>query len=250
VADGTRLNINPPLHVTGASGTSSMEPSVTTTMEFGMANVTFMEPRGHYMAREAGLLAGVSGNTVGQWARRGYICASQADQPPYDYSYQDIAEAIIVHELLDAGVPHRKIKRAISALRDFHGNRWPLQAAKLGTAAGGVVALEDAATWDIGDKVWQRQITPDNLRRVAGILRRGGWAARELPGLEHVEVNPDRLSGRPTIAGRRVSAEMVGQMADEPNGVEELREGFDLSDVEIADARRWWHAVREYAEAA
>jgi len=219
-------------------------------MESGMATVTFMEPRGHYTAREAGLLAGVSGTTIGQWARRGYIRASQADLPPYDYSYQDIAEAIIVHELLDARVAHRKIMRAIGALREYQGNRWPLQVADLGTADGAVVALEHAATWDVGDKVWQQQITPDNLHRVAGILRRGGWAARDLPDLKHVEVNPDRLSGRPTIAGRRVSAEMVGQMADEPNGVEELREGFDLSDAEIVDARLWWHVVREFAEAA
>jgi DNA-binding transcriptional MerR regulator len=165
-----------------------MESSAATTSEFGMANVTFMEPRGHYTAREAGLLAGVSGTTIGQWARRGYIRASQADQPPYDYSYQDIAEAIVVHELLDAGVPHRKIKRATGALRDMHGNRWPLQAAELGTADGAVVALEHDTTWDIGDKVWQQQITPDNLHRVAGILRRGGWAARYLPDLKYVEV--------------------------------------------------------------
>jgi uncharacterized protein (DUF433 family) len=215
-----------------------------------MTNVTFMEPRGHYTAREAGLLAGVSGTTIGQWARRGYIRASQVDQPPYDYSYQDIAEAIIVHELLDAGVAHRRVKRAIAALRERHGNRWPLQAADLGTAGGGVVAIEQDAAWDVGDGVWQRQIAPENLRRVAGILQRGGWAARHLTSLKHIEVNPDRLSGRPTIAGRRVSAEIVGQMADEPDGIEELREGFDLSDAEIADARNWWHAVREYAEAA
>jgi uncharacterized protein (DUF433 family) len=135
-------------------------------------------------------------------------------------------------------------------LRDLHGNRWPLQSAELGTAGGAVVALEQDATWDIGDRVWQRQIAPDHLRRVARILRRGGWAARDLPDLEHVEVNPNRLSGRPTITGRRVSAEMVGQMADDANGVEDLREDFYLSDAEIADARRWWHAVQEFAEAA
>jgi uncharacterized protein (DUF433 family) len=227
-----------------------MEPSAENTTESGMTNMTLMEPRGHYTAREAGLLAGVSGTTIGQWVRRDYIRASQADHAPYDYSYQDIAEAIIVHELLDAGVSHGRIKRAIGALRGLHGNRWPLQAAELGTAGGAVVALEQDATWDISDRVWQRQIAPDSLRRVALDLRRGGWAARDLPDLEHVEVNPDRLSGRPTITGRRVSAQMVGQMADEANGVEELREGFDLSDAEIADARRWWHAVQGFAEAA
>jgi len=225
-----------------------MRPVAAT--EVGMGSVTFMEPRGHYSAREAGVLAGVSGTTIGQWARRGYITASQVDQPPYDYSYQDIAEAIIVHELLDAGVSHRRVKRAIAALRDRYGNRWPLQTAELGAADGGIVAVEREATWDLGDGIWQRQITPENLLLVAGILRRGGWAARDLPRLEHIEVDPDRLSGRPTIAGRRVSAEMVGQMADEPDGEAELREGFGLTHAEIRDARRWWHAVREYAEAA
>ena len=38
-------------------------------------------------------------------------------------------------------------------------------------------------------------------------------------------------------------------MADEVDGVEELRGGFDLSDAEIAEAPRRWHAVREIAEA-
>lgn len=61
------------------------------------------------------------------------------------------------------------------------------------------MVVEPEATWDLGDGVWQRQITPESLRRVAGILKRGGWA---------------------------------------------------VNDAEIADARLWWHAVREYAEAA
>jgi len=48
----------------------------------------------------------------------------------------------------------------------------------------------------------------------------------------------------------RVPVEVVAQIADQPDGLTELREGFDLSDDEINDARRWWHAVREHAEAA
>ena len=31
------------------------------------------KPHGHFLAGEAGELAGVSGSTIGQWARRGYI---------------------------------------------------------------------------------------------------------------------------------------------------------------------------------
>jgi len=71
-----------------------------------------------------------------------------------------------------------------------------------------------------------------------------------VPQREYIEVNPDRLSGRPTIRGRRVPVETVARIADEPGGIDELHEGFDLDDAEINDARRWWHAAREYAEAA
>jgi uncharacterized protein (DUF433 family)/DNA-binding transcriptional MerR regulator len=213
-------------------------------------DLDIMPPRGHYSAHEVGLLAGVSGTTIGQWARRGYITPSQSDYAPYVYSFQDVGEAILVHELLESGVIHRKIKQAIRSLRDRHGNRWPLQSADVATADGGVVALENDVAWDIGDRIWQRQIRLENLRRIAGLLRRGGWAARGLPDLNHVEVNPNRLSGRPTIRGRRVPVETVARMAEEPGGVQELREGFDLNDAEIDDARRWWREARQYAEAA
>ena len=209
-----------------------------------------MAPRGHYLAREVGLLAGVSGNKIGQWARRGYIRATQSDCSPYVYSYQDVGEAILVHELLDAGVSHRRVRRAIETLRERYSNRWPLQRACLATDGRDVIALEDEAAWDVDDHIWQQKIEPENLRRIAGLLSRGGWAARALPNLEHVEVNPDRLSGRPTIRGRRVPVEVVAQIADEPGGIDELRKGFDLSSDEINDARQWWQAVREYAEAA
>ena len=155
-----------------------------------------------------------------------------------------------MHELLDAGVAHRRVRRAIETLRRRYSNCWPLQAADLATDGRDVIALEDEAAWDVDDHICQQKIEPENLKRIAGLLSRGGWAARVLPNLEHVEVNPDRLSGRPTIRGRRVPVEVVAQIADEPGGIHELHEGFDLNDDEINDARQWWQAVREYAEAA
>lgn len=63
------------------------------------SKVTHLPPRGHYLAREVGLLAGVPGHTVGQWARRGYIQSSQSAGRPRVYSFQDVAEAMVVHEL-------------------------------------------------------------------------------------------------------------------------------------------------------
>ena len=88
--------------------------------------VHHLPPRGHYLAHEVGRLAGVSGQTVGAWARRGYIRSSQSDGPPRIYSYQDVAEAMIVHELLNRGIAYLRIKETIQSLRDGSGNAWPL----------------------------------------------------------------------------------------------------------------------------
>jgi len=76
------------------------------------------KPHGNFLAGEAGELAGVSGNTIGQWARWGYIRASQSDGEPHLYSVEDVAEAAIVSELLTRGVRHRDIRRAIAHLGD------------------------------------------------------------------------------------------------------------------------------------
>jgi hypothetical protein len=50
-----------------------------------------------------------------------------------------------VHELLDAGVVHRRVRRAVETLRVRHGNAWPLQSAHLATDGRDVLALEDQA---------------------------------------------------------------------------------------------------------
>jgi uncharacterized protein (DUF433 family)/DNA-binding transcriptional MerR regulator len=212
-----------------------------------MADIIKMPPRGRYLAWEAGQLAGVSGLTIGQWARRGYIRSSVGQELPRVYSFQDIAEAMVVHELLDRGVTHRDIKQAIRALGDRHGD-WPLTDAQLATVSGTsraqVIAREAEGNYDIGQLGWQQVIEPENLEKIRAQLRRGGWAVRALPDLEHIEVDPDRLSGKPTIRGRRIAAEDVAEIAAGRGGAEILREDYGLDEVEVADARRWWREVR------
>ncbi len=219
-----------------------------------MVAVREMPPRGHYLAHEVGSLAGVSGDRIGQWARRGYIRASQSMGRPHVYSYQDIAEAMVVHELADAGADLKSIKRAIKRLRDRYGMDWPLQhhSDRLGTVHGTVVEYDGQAALDLGGKgsPLQGVLDPDNLRKIAGQLERGGWAVRDLPDLKHIEVNPDRLSGRPVIRGLRVAASMVAELAARPEGVEILRADFDLEDEQIDDARRWWTATTKFEQIA
>lgn len=184
---------------------------------------------------------------MGQWARRGYIRSSVSPRQPRIYSFHDVAEAMVVHELLDRGVKHRDIRRAIAALKGTYGD-WPLTEAPLATAPGEgrarVVLQQPDASYDVGDLGWQQVIAPENLERIRGELRRGGWAVRALPDLEHIEVDPDRLSGRPTIRGRRIAAADVAEIAQAPDGVELLMDDYDLDEREIADGRRWWREVR------
>ena len=73
------------------------------------------------MAGEVGELAGVSGNTIGQWARRGLIRSSQSDGEPRVYSIEDINEATVVAELLARGVRHVDVHRASERLAEKYG---------------------------------------------------------------------------------------------------------------------------------
>ncbi len=215
-----------------------------------MGTLTHMPPRGHYLAAEAGLLAGVSGDRIGQWARRGYIRASQSVGPPLVYSYQDVAEAMVVHELEDLGADLKSIKRTIERLRKREGLSWPLQhhGKDLGTMHGSVVEHTGERVYDIGGKhsAEQQVLDPGNLQKIADELERGGWAARLVPDLRFIEVNPDRLSGRPVIRGRRIAADEVASLAEGQGGRETLLEDYEITSEEVDDAVRWWRAVREF----
>ena len=217
-----------------------------------MGTATRVPARGRYLAWEAGQLAGVSGNTLGQWARRHYVKSSVSSGTPHLYSYQDVAEAMVVHELLDRGVSHRDVHQAIAQLGEY--GDWPLAEAPLATISGGggtarVVVRRGKAAYEVGDRGWQQVVEVGNLEAIRTQLNRGGWAARLHPELRHIEVDPERLGGRPTIRGRRIAVEDVVGLGSVPGGVEELVEGYELTREEIADARRWWRAV-ELLEAA
>jgi len=211
-----------------------------------------MPPRGYYLAREVGSLAGVSGDRIGQWARRGYIRSSQSTGRPRVYSFQDVAEAMVVHELLERGVRHRDIRQALTSLRDDFGD-WPLTHAPIATGTGqgrpSLLIEREGAHWDLADRPWQQVLGVEDLRRIRENLGRGGWVVRNLPDLAHIEVDPDRLSGQPAIRGRRLAAEDAAELARVSGGREVLKDGYELTDEEIDDAVRWAEATEQLAAA-
>src|SRR5689334_2843443 len=102
-------------------------------------------PHGSFRAAEVGEMAGVSGTTVGQWARRGLIRSSQRDTEPRLYSVEDVAEAAIVRALIEAGVRHGDIHRAIALLP----GPYPLSAAELAVLDGGTLARRAGDVFEV-----------------------------------------------------------------------------------------------------
>jgi DNA-binding transcriptional MerR regulator len=130
---------------------------------------------GHFLAGEAGELAGVTGNTIGQWARWGYIRASQSAGEPHVYSVEDVAEAAIVRALLERGVRHRDVRRAIERLTDY--GEWPLSQAPLATTRERrprIVLREDADAFALSDRGWQLMTAAPRLEDVRLRLSRSG----------------------------------------------------------------------------
>jgi DNA-binding transcriptional MerR regulator len=128
---------------------------------------TNARPHGRFPASEAGELAGVSGTTIGQWARRGLIRSSVSDGEPRVYSVEDVAEAAVVRALLDRGVRHADVHRLIERLAEY--GRWPLSQAALATttdASPRIVLREDDGDWVLMARGWQRPATLTALREV------------------------------------------------------------------------------------
>jgi uncharacterized protein (DUF433 family) len=106
--------------------------------------------------------------------------------------------------------------------------------------------------YDIGRGIGNQVFLPglEELTKLARELRSGGWVVRIHPEIRHVEVNPDILSGKPSVLGRRISVRQVAAIAAEPGGRRELRRGFDLTTAEIDDAVGWVEGVSELQAAA
>ena len=121
---------------------------------------------GHFLAGEVGEMAGVSGTTIGQWARWGYIRPSQSAGEPYVYGVEDVTEAAIVRALLERGVRHRHVRLAIRHLTDY--GDWPLSAAPLATTTDGHLVLlrENGEIYALSPRGWQLMTAAPDLVEV------------------------------------------------------------------------------------
>jgi hypothetical protein len=161
-----------------------------------------------YLAHDAGRLAGVLGDRIGQWARWGHIRASISDGDPHVYAFEDVAEALAVHLLLEAGHHLPAVRRAVDRLGGPSG--WPLSSGADVFSTFGALALNG--------RVDARKL-----------LRGGGWPSH-VTGVTEVEVDPARAGGRACVRGRRVT---VQDAVADPDA-------YGLTPEQIEAAKRWW----------
>jgi DNA-binding transcriptional MerR regulator len=178
-----------------------------------------------YLAHEAARLVGVPGDRIGQWARWGHIRASISAGEPHVYSFGDVAEALAVHLLLDAGLTLPVIRHAVDRL---DGAR-PLSSGRVHVVDGVLAVERGEGLEDVFTE--QRVLELDGRVEVEALLRRGGWPTR-LTGVTEVEVDPARAGGRACVRGRRVTVEDA--VADP--------DAYGLAPEQAEAARRWWEA--------
>jgi uncharacterized protein (DUF433 family)/DNA-binding transcriptional MerR regulator len=221
------------------NGTSTMIPSRN-----------HAAPSGVFSPYRAGALAGVSGYKLGQWARYGFIKPTlYRGRPANLYGFQDVAEAIVVHWLLDRGFSYDQIHGAINAARVEHPN-WPLLTAPLSVAqhavegdpTGAIVLKVRKGVYVDTGRGSQITLRPSLLVHARDMLQRGGWLADEL-GLMRIEVDPTKLAGAPTVRGRRWPVERVAQLATDDEGAAILVDDYGLEDRDIDESCRWVRAA-------
>lgn len=211
---------------------------------------------GVYSPGMTGALAGVSGKSVGQWARYGLIRPTvYRGRPANLYSYFDVAEAIVVRWMLDHGITHRDIRLALDGVSEAFP-RWPLLNAPLGI---GRLSIDDRALLvrreDVHvyveatgrGKPGQIIIKPALLDRARDMLAHGGWLAAE-HGLRTIEVKPLKLGGAPSVLGRRWTIDQVARLADDAAGRALLHRAYGLTNLEVEEAVAWTKAALELVE--
>jgi uncharacterized protein (DUF433 family)/DNA-binding transcriptional MerR regulator len=223
-------------------------PGVVLSYAVGVAQRE-AEATGWYLPHEVGQLAGVSGDQIGQWARRGYMQSAWAERSPRAYAYQDVAEAMVLHYLRLNQVPYRSIRKALAKAREVHGLRWPLSNARLYIVADHPQRKGPKRTVVVDgfDVVKEHPVIGSlDLVEVKRELMRGGWAFREDASIKHVAVNPALHSGTPVVRGTRVPVMDVAELAAVEGGRKILRDDYGLSPVQVDDAVKWAERVRSY----
>jgi uncharacterized protein (DUF433 family) len=211
-------------------------------------SVTSMLDREVYLYAEVDRLIGLSSGTARRWIN-GYERSGKGYEPilrvaPRDTEWAtwgEFVETRILAEYRDENIPTARLRGAIDGLRRMYGIDYPLAhlrpyLAVHGrdlTISGDEVGLSEdelivrtgehllgGASWGL---ILQASLAQDESgEKIVTELR---------PDLEFPEIviSPDRYSGQPTFAGRRVSVATIAGMANAGERHEDLAADYGLS---------------------
>ncbi|MDP7729465.1 DUF433 domain-containing protein [Mycobacterium sp. TY813] len=161
-------------------------------------------------------------------------------------TWGEFVEARIIAEFREQ-VKTRRLRSAIQALRDTYQIDYPLAHLRPYLSAeatdlvigGAEVGLDDAQMVVRTGQMLLGDGWPLIERARLGIDERGESYVAELPADEdfpEIVINPQRLSGQPTIAGRRVAVATIAGMNKAGESVEDLAADYGLSIAQVRAA--------------
>ncbi len=218
-------------------------------------SVTSMLDREVYLYAEVDRLVGLRGGTARRWIN-GYERGDKFYDPilrvaPRDTpwaTWGEFVETRFLAEYRDQNIPTARLRAAIDRLRVIYGLDYPLAYVRpylsvhnrdltmSGEAVGlsdeemvvrtGQLLLGGAPSWTL---IKRAKLGQDETGEAAVI---------ELPAdmeFPEIVINPNRYSGQPTFAGRRVSVATIAGMAASGERPEDLAADYGLS-LELVDA--------------
>lgn len=181
-----------------------------------------------YSTKVTSYLSGLSPSQLRSWYREGIFRGEHSTRGHYDYSFRDLI-ALRMLAALRAEFPLKEIKKAADIARErdatCHLSQFLFQ------KAGGTIAVSHAT--DNGDRGYQAA-----FRNLQGQL---------VPPLKHphpgIEIDPNRLSGTPTVEGTRIPYDLIVTLAENMTPKEIIEEYPTLDEDGIQHALSFHQAI-------
>jgi len=110
--------------------------------------VNHVATAGRYSTRDLSRLAALSPRQVRSWVESGLLRPDRGERGEYRFSFQDLALLRTVRDLVDADLPERRVRRALSLLRrDLPADR-PLTSVRVNARMGELVVYDGDAAWE------------------------------------------------------------------------------------------------------
>jgi len=156
-----------------------------------------------YSANDVARLLEISAGQVRAWARDGLVEGSRGARGEYRFSFQDLVLLRVARELRGARVKPRRIRRALSALRERLPVGRSLSALKIGAEGDRVVVHDGTKRWNPESGQLHFAFDVKDLARDAAPLARAQARAargRELGAEEWYELGCDLEAPAPAEA--------------------------------------------------